>query len=986
MIRRRRLWILTSAFLVLFVRQLSAQSQATTGIIEGVVLDPEGAIRPGAAVDVRNTATNFDQTLTTDASGRFRALQLPLGPYRVTVTLAGFATLVREGITLSVGQTVSLTLRLEVSGVQQEVSVSAEAPVVATSRTEGATMIPQQAVAKLPEFNHNYLEFTKLTPGVSIVQGPDSDELTINGQKGIQNNVSVDGADFNNPFFGEQRGGTRPPFTFNLDSVQEVVVVADGANAEFGRSSGGFVNVVTKSGTNQIHGSAHGYYTDDSLAAKAPQPGGGFAPKPDSQRYQVGFTFGGPVVENKFFYFLSADYQNGDITKQLDPNRIEQRVVDQFAAFGSPDENGPIARTDDALALLAKVDWRASDQHLLTLRYVYTWANQENGTFDVDSWGRSANAIEKVFSRSISGTALSTFNAALSNEFRFQFAREDRPRPYNGPITPLTGRPLPDTAFDFAKGYRFGMPFFIPVDYHDDRTQFNENVSYIWEQHTFKGGVEYNRTVASQIFRGFIDGRYIFASTDAFFDYLAHPENQQDVLLFIQQAGVGNITAEQAGTQSIPQEEWGVYAQDTWQPIPSLTINLGLRWEAQLEPDLITPIDQLFYAPFIGQTRNGQEFPSDGTIPSDKSMWQPRVGFAWDPSKDGKTVVRGTFGIFAARIPGLVLASSRSTDGSRGQEIDGGIFNGGGPAPPYPFLFPQPTGEPNHPSIFLFDKNFQNPRTYAWSISGEREIIQNLALLLKYNWADTKHLTRFVNRNAAELGSPWSTGLGPDGTNGVGGMTTIESTAKSRYWGITFGVNKRFADRFGAQFFYTYSKDKSDDDNERDPFTLRYARIHEDPNDPTSEFSQEYGYSDRDQRHRFEGFFLWKAPLDIDINARYSYRSAQPKSLTVTGADAANAQARCIPGDDPVLPNCHTVVQRNTGRKDNSLSIFDLRISRVFNWSGFVIEPSMDIFNLFNAKNFLVPQVTNLVFNFDGTVRSGAGNPRTFQFGLRFAW
>ncbi|MGE5277303.1 MAG: TonB-dependent receptor, partial [Acidobacteriota bacterium] len=474
MIRRLRLCIPALALGFALAPRLLAQAQATTGIIEGIVLDPEGAIRPGASVTVTNTATNFTQSHTTDGNGRFRALQLPLGPYRVTVALAGFATLVREGITLSVGQTVSLTLRLEVSGVQQEVSVSAEAPVIATSRTEGTTIIPQQAVAKLPEFNHNYLEFTKLTPGVSVVQGPDAEELTINGQKGIQNNVSVDGADFNNPFFGEQRGGTRPPFTFNLDSVQEVVVVADGANAEFGRSSSGFVNVVTKSGTNDIHGSAHGYYTDDSLAAKAPQPGGGFAPKPDSQRYQVGFTFGGPAVQDKLFYFLSADYQNGDSTKQLDPNRIEQRVVDAFAGLGSPDENGPIARTDDALALLAKVDWRASDQHLLTLRYVYTWANQENGTFDVDSWGRSANAIEKVFSRSGSGTFLSTFTAGLSNEFRFQFAREDRPRPYNGPTSPLTGRPLPDTAFDFAKSYRFGMPFFIPVDYHDDRTQFND--------------------------------------------------------------------------------------------------------------------------------------------------------------------------------------------------------------------------------------------------------------------------------------------------------------------------------------------------------------------------------------------------------------------------------------------------------------------------------------------------------------------------------
>src|SRR5262249_45559186 len=156
-------------------------------------------------------------------------------------------------------------------------------------------IVPQDAVSKLPQLDHNFMDFTKLTPGVSVVQGPDGDELTISGQKGIHNNVSVDGADFNNPFFGEQRGGQRPPFTFDLDAVQEVVVVNNGANAEFGRSSGGFVNVVTKSGTNDLHASAHIYYTDAGLAAAAPEPGGGFEnPKPEGNRYQLGFTLGGP--------------------------------------------------------------------------------------------------------------------------------------------------------------------------------------------------------------------------------------------------------------------------------------------------------------------------------------------------------------------------------------------------------------------------------------------------------------------------------------------------------------------------------------------------------------------------------------------------------------------------------------------------------------------------------------------------------------------
>ncbi|HYR46229.1 MAG TPA: carboxypeptidase regulatory-like domain-containing protein, partial [Thermoanaerobaculia bacterium] len=222
------------AMVFLLTARLSAQSEATTGVIEGNVVDPTGAVLPGASVSLKNTAINFELIVTTDRAGRFRGLLLPLGPYRVTVTLSGFATLVRDGVTLAVGQTVTLNLKLELSSVKQEVRVTAEAPVVETSQTASAVRIDEKAVQNLPNAAHNFLDFTKMTPGVATVQGPDGDELTINGQKGINNNVSVDGADFNNPFFGEQRGGQRPPFTFNLDAVQEVVVIADGAGAEFG--------------------------------------------------------------------------------------------------------------------------------------------------------------------------------------------------------------------------------------------------------------------------------------------------------------------------------------------------------------------------------------------------------------------------------------------------------------------------------------------------------------------------------------------------------------------------------------------------------------------------------------------------------------------------------------------------------------------------------------------------------------------------------
>ncbi|HEX4966852.1 MAG TPA: TonB-dependent receptor [Thermoanaerobaculia bacterium] len=968
-----------------------AQSQATTGVIEGTVTDEGGGVLPGATVTLRNTATNFDKVVITGSDGTFRALLLPLGPYRITVELTGFAKLVREGIDLGVGQTINLKLPLQVAAAG-EITVTGEAPVVETNRVEGAVRIDEKSVENLPNNGRNFLDYTKLTPGVTTVQGPDGDELSINGQKGIHNNVSVDGADFNNPFFGEQRGGQRPAFTFNLDAVKEVVVVADGANAEFGRSSGGFVNVVTKSGTNQIQGSAHAFFKNQDLTSRAEKPDGGLAPKFDENQAQAGFTLGGPLTKDKTFYFISADYQRGRSTKQTDPARIDPRVVDYFASIGDPGENLPIDRTNDARVFLGKIDWQASEKNLFTLRYTYTWAEQANGTFDVDSWGRSANAIEKDKSNAGTGTIISTISENLLNEARFQYAREDRPRPYDGPI--IGGRPLPDTAFDFANSFRFGMPFFIPVKYYDERYQVNENLSVLHNDHAIKGGVEYNQVSSNQTFIGFANGRFIFSSTDGFLNYAKNPKYVEcsdgsssqvgvcppgtsvtgPVLLYLQQAGANGNTVEQAGTQKIPQKEPAAFLQDSWQPKANVTVQYGLRYEAEIEPDPLTPPSKVFFSQFIGKTVNTaagpQHFPSDGKIPSDYNMWQPRLGITWDPKGDGKGVVRATAGIFYARIPGLALASTRSTNGTLGQSLFRSSALAGilGPVPAYPNLIPQSAvGSPFDPDVFVFDKNFQNPRTTAASLSYEKEVTNGLALLVKGNYAKGDHLTRFVNRNDPLLGSPWSTGLGPGGTNGIGTLTTVESKARSNYWGVTLGANKRWTGTLQYQVYYTYSKDKSDDDNERDPFTFRYAKI--------TDLGPEYGYSDRDQRHRVNAFLLWQAPHALDVSLRYAYRSAQPQSITATGAVAQTPQDRINPDG--------SVTQRNLGRKDNQFNSLDFRLSRDFHAGSLTIQPSLDVFNVFNSSNFRRPEVTNLIFNFDGTVQSGNGDPRQAQIGVR---
>ena len=261
----RRLLVVLA--LVLFPLTVFAQSQATTGVIEGTVVDTSGGAIPGVTVTLRNTATNYEQTVITDSAGRFRGVLLPLGPYEVTASLEGFAKSVQRGFDLGVGQTLTLSFKLAQAAVSEQIVVTAAAPLIETARTEGATRIDDKSVSGLPNNGRNFLDLTKLTPGVAIVQGPDGDELSINGQKGIENNISVDGADFNNPFFGEQRGGQRPAFTFNLDAVKEMVVVADGANAEFGRSQSGFVNVITKSGTNDMKGTAHLVGKNDSLSS-----------------------------------------------------------------------------------------------------------------------------------------------------------------------------------------------------------------------------------------------------------------------------------------------------------------------------------------------------------------------------------------------------------------------------------------------------------------------------------------------------------------------------------------------------------------------------------------------------------------------------------------------------------------------------------------------------------------------------------------------
>ncbi len=434
------------------------------------------------------------------------------------------------------------------------------------------------------------------------------------------------------------------------------------------------------------------------------------------------------------------------------------------------------------------------------------------------------------------------------------------------------------------------------------------------------------------------------------------------------------------------QHELALYLQDTWKPSPFLTVDYGVRWEAQVEPDPITPPSQVFFAPFIGRTVTNSQgtftFPSDGTIPSDWKMFQPRFGFAYDPDGSGRQVLRGNAGLYYARIPGLNLASARSTNGSIGQTLFGssGTIPFNLPPPAYDSLLASPSGGPFKPGVFVFDKNFENPRTFSATIGYERQLAGEVSASLSYTHARTDHLTRFIDRNDAAFGSPWATGLA--GGNGVGTLTTVESSARSRYNGVTVGVKQLLDPTFQFELNYTLSFDKSDDDNERDPFSFRYANA--------NNLAPEYNWSDRDQRHRFNGWALIKLPAQFQLTNRVSYYSPQPTSAScgprLGNPFAPPAGQRASSPADRVCAD-GSILLRNTLRKDNRFFSWDLSLSRSFDAGRQGrLEAIIEVFNLFNTDNFRDPSYGNLLFNFDGTVRSGLGDPRQFQAGVRWVF
>ena len=997
----RGLVICVFTFLVL-ASAVQAQTQITTGTIQGTVLDANGAALPGANVEVKNVDTNFVRTATTDDEGRFIALQLPPGRYTLTVTKSGFATLIVEKAEVTVGVALNLPLSMKVSQVQESVTITAN-PTVDTTKTESSTTINELAVSTTPILGRKFEDLLTLTPGVSVVQGPDGDEITFAGQRGVFNNVSLDGGDYNNGFFGEQLGGQRAAIDITLEAVKEFQVVATGASPEFGRTAGGVINVITKSGTNNVNGSLFYFQRLEGLSANTSDG----KPLKDFHREQFGGTVGGPIKKDKAFYFFAFEGIRETLTRAnlseqvgdtpcpvpaptilanealINSNADCQRLalVNFINATVNQQDGLPVKHPIRNYAFLAKTDWDLNNANKLSVSYNFDYSKNTNQTFDVATYGNSANGIEGPSKINVLNVNLfSTVSPTRVNEAHFSYSRELRPR------SAIPSNLFADTGVGFAPSFRFGNPFFLQpnVDELLWRTQVKDNFSIISGNHTIKFGGEWIHTLNDQTFRGFFTGRYLFDSASGFLRY-ASPQaaggfgpttleclnaagavvtwrtqglgeacpagtNVGGPLLLYLQNGIstGIAGVPPPGKNVAKNDDWGLFIQDKWQVRPSFTLNYGLRWEAQILPKPVIPPANTAYAALIG-TPN---FPSDGTLHSPKKEFQPRVGFAWDISNKGKSVLRASYGIFYGRQNMLSQVGSLTDNGAQQFGVTCAstfaftCFGASTRPPTWPNIVPVAPGGgiPFGASVRVFSKDYANPRIYTTNAQFEQQLASDFTLYFDFTHSQGVHLTRFINLNRAALFPT------------LGDVFVTSAVGKSNYNGFTVGLRKRFSRRYQFEANYVLSKDKDDDSNERDPFTDRSF-------DPLN-LSLDYALSDRDIRHKFNFYSFVQIGWGIEGNFRVQGRTAQP-----------------------ITPATRTATNRNTLRKNNEYFSFDWRIQRPFKFGErYELIPIIEMFNTFNNANNVNPLTSVALFNFDGFLRQGVGDPRQVQLAVKFTF
>jgi hypothetical protein len=1034
-----------ASLLVFAVCALSAMAQSTTtGGISGTVTNPNKEVVTGATVTVKNNDTNKEATATTDDNGGFRISNLDPGTYTVTVNSSGFAPFTNAAITVEVGRSTPLDVGLGLQGVSGTVQVTGEAPVINTTQQDFSSNVNQTSLNELPVNGRRWSSFVIMTPGT--VPDGTFGLISFRGISGLLNNNTVDGGDNNQAFFSEERGRTRSPYSVSQASIREFQVNTSNFSAEYGRSAGGVTNAVTKSGTNDFHGTGFFYDRDNKWGARNPRSfinqviGGVSTPvalKAEDVRYQFGGAIGGPIVKNKAFFFFSYDQQrrnfpgvsvftvpsymtgvnNTLLTAAV--RGLTQAQIDAASAFINS-ETGPTPRRGDQKLFLPKIDWHITQNHTFTASYNRLRWNSPAGvqTAATVTRGRQGYGDDFVTADSVNLRLSSTLSSSLINEFRFQWANELDTQ-FAQP--PLAGEPT--TAGGFSPQITLTNGITIGKSNSQDRRalpdetrlQFADTVTLTRGNHTIRFGTDINhvKDILDQLFTE--AGAYTYSNVNDFIVDYANFTSSGALRTAGGQCATSTRIAGRCYTSNYTQGfgpprfplttvDYAFFGQDDWRATPRLTLNLGLRWEYQQFPQLFPNL--------INQalTINGDVVTSHR--PSDKKEFGPRIGFAWDVNGDGKTSLRGGYGIYYGRsVNSTIIQSLINTGLPTGQVVS--TVSGVAPTGTLPALIPLgnpaspifpnvlATAPPASASVQYFANGFRNPKIHQGDLVIEREVARNTVVSASYLFSFGKFLPNFVDVNlnpptssrtinivdgpfaGAQWNFPYFTGTRP--IAGFAAIQEIRSNVDTKYNALVLQANRRFTK--GLQFQANYTLSRAWDTGQTSQTFTPGFPITFNPFDQAAEG----GLSAFDRRHKFVASVVYNtqyknkdnkvahallngwtiAPIvSMFSGARYTGTTS---GSNVTGAAFFGpSQAGGVNGANSSLRFAYVP---NNFFKQPPIKYVDLRVSRRFSIGEKAkLEVLAEGFNIFNRTE--VTSVNSTIYNIIACTAAGAPDVR----------
>lgn len=977
---------------LLLASSLLAQSQLGTGALGGTVQDASGQVVPGAKVIVTSKSTGLIREAETGPAGTFHVPVLPPGNYRAQVSKEGFATLDVPDVLVTVGSTATVIAKLQIGSVTETITVRDEV-VIDTAKTDESSLIDRKIIQDLPINGRRADQFALLVPGVT--RDGRFGLLSYRGMSGVFNNFMIEGNDDNQAYFSEARGRTRIAGNVSANAVQEFQVGKGAFLAEFGRAAGGSINATIRSGGNDFHADGFYYWRNESLLARDPLA----SFRPEELRQQFGGSVSGPIRRDKLFFFLNYDQQlrnfplvTEDTSRVLEVGRpvlpnnptpaqvaqfeADQRAFNAGTAFlrgrfpnGAPGNSLP--RTADQWLGLAKVDWLLDRKNTLSVFYNQLLATGKNAIqtpLVLGNVGR--NGTDDVRIWSVNTRLTTTFTPSDVNEFRFQWSRNHEFQ--------FANEAPPQV---FVGGFSFGRATFLerPALPDERRLQFVNNYSKVISRHQFKFGGEINRVYDIIDNPALFGGSYTYANALLFGRDLLDPAGRQ-YTQFQQNFGLPGV--------NFATIDYALFAQDQWRPFRKLTINYGVRYDYQQLPNPVAP------NPAVPETQQ---------INEDRTAIGPRIGIAWDLAGNGKTVVRGGYGLYYGRIPnGLIqnaLAQTGLLDVSR-STVALTLRPGDPGAPLYPAILPNlPASAAGSTTVFRIDPEFRRPRIQDVTLGIEREIFSKTVLAASYIYTRGDRLPINFDANlpapafqrtyqlpdGSRFTVPFSAGVTRNAAGqalnvnasrpnpAFGAINVVRSIGDTWYNALFVELRRRYANGFQLNFAYTLAKAENISGSGNGGGSGSETPFNGSNVPDQFDLSGNRGIAPTDQRHRLVWNGVWEPGQNLTdpfwrglirgflLSGIYTAESGRPVSSVVAVpnipfATPDGTQWNGFGGlrgqgggsDRNLLP---TIIRNSNYGEWNYR--FDLRLSRSFRLTErFQMEFIGEGFNLFNTSNF----------------------------------